>query len=619
MLSISKVLSLFTVIIITDFFMCDITLAQRTKEIAKMVEAESEQNRLSNSLTMHQISSDFSFYAIYDRLLDTESHNLHIMHSAMSSDGNKLIFSGTDLVTANPLVYMLDADGQNLISIPIPSDVGVINNVKINNDGSRAFFNNYHLIYKVEGGTAIKILDTEDYSEVDRCWGGIQITADGEWVYFREYADDLWRVGQDGSSPERIIDDASVRHDGNTGFQVYEFDISADGNTIVFGLNGYWDNGILRWKHELFAFNGGNYQQLTSDDGNLLKSNPTISGDGSTIVFCHWGDNKWYSIKPDGSDKIELGDRGLNIAGADLTHDGTKMLYNDALANAGRLVNTDGSGCLDLFPWRIGPNPTDNLYISHDGRRVSFTTRYGIPAAEALYVGYFNEPSIVTDAPIIHSIEINPQTMPVNDPNAIVTLTSQISDLQGLSDLNDCTVDELLDGRLVEKKSTNLPVYFNFDPNDDGNIPDQTADDGLYTSEGEPGDRINEFSSMVVRIGASDFSNNVAVADVILSIGPTGIRDKKSDYKRQGFTLCQNHPNPFNPRTIINYELPITNYVELSIFNLLGQKVATLVNKKQNAGAYQVEWDAGQLSSGVYYYVIKAGTWREAKRMIFLQ
>jgi C-terminal processing protease CtpA/Prc len=69
--------------------------------------------------------------------------------------------------------------------------------------------------------------------------------------------------------------------------------------------------------------------------------------------------------------------------------------------------------------------------------------------------------------------------------------------------------------------------------------------------------------------------------------------------------LHQNYPNPFNPKTIINYELPITKYVELSIYNLLGQKVATLVSQKQKAGSHQVEWDASGFGSGVYYYRIE--------------
>jgi hypothetical protein len=71
-------------------------------------------------------------------------------------------------------------------------------------------------------------------------------------------------------------------------------------------------------------------------------------------------------------------------------------------------------------------------------------------------------------------------------------------------------------------------------------------------------------------------------------------------------TLSQNYPNPFNPATTINYELPISNYVNLSIYNLLGQKVATLVNEQQQAGRYQVTWDASGFASGVYYYRLSA-------------
>ena len=85
------------------------------------------------------------------------------------------------------------------------------------------------------------------------------------------------------------------------------------------------------------------------------------------------------------------------------------------------------------------------------------------------------------------------------------------------------------------------------------------------------------------------------------------------------FALEQNYPNPFNPTTIINYELPITNDVDLSLYNLLGQKVVTLVNKRQNAGTYQVEWDAREFASGIYYYRIEAGEFQDVKKMILLR
>ena len=93
---------------------------------------------------------------------------------------------------------------------------------------------------------------------------------------------------------------------------------------------------------------------------------------------------------------------------------------------------------------------------------------------------------------------------------------------------------------------------------------------------------------------------------------------------RQGLTLRrfkleQNYPNPFNPTTIINYELPITNDVELSIYNVIGQKITTLLREIKQAGTHQVEWDATGYASGVYYYKIEAGEFVDVRRMVLLR
>jgi flagellar hook assembly protein FlgD len=87
----------------------------------------------------------------------------------------------------------------------------------------------------------------------------------------------------------------------------------------------------------------------------------------------------------------------------------------------------------------------------------------------------------------------------------------------------------------------------------------------------------------------------------------------------KAFKLEQNYPNPFNPTTIINYELPITNYVDLSIYNTLGQKVATLVNKQQQTGYHQIEWDASSFPSGIYYYIIRIGDFIDVKKMVLVK
>jgi hypothetical protein len=85
------------------------------------------------------------------------------------------------------------------------------------------------------------------------------------------------------------------------------------------------------------------------------------------------------------------------------------------------------------------------------------------------------------------------------------------------------------------------------------------------------------------------------------------------------FNLSQNYPNPFNPNTSIQYAIDSRQIVTLNVFDLLGRKIATLVNEGKPAGTYKVIWDASHLSSGVYYYQLKAGNFISTKKMILLK
>ncbi len=85
------------------------------------------------------------------------------------------------------------------------------------------------------------------------------------------------------------------------------------------------------------------------------------------------------------------------------------------------------------------------------------------------------------------------------------------------------------------------------------------------------------------------------------------------------YALQQNYPNPFNPQTTIRYQLPNESMVELSLFNSLGQKIRTLVKKHQNAGYYSIAFQADGLSSGIYFYHLKAGKFAAVGKMILMK
>ncbi len=467
-------------------------------------------------------SGDFSFYAVYDRLVDTDRNNVRINQVALSGDGRKLVFSGQNAETDAIVLYTLDADGSSLNSVPLPGDIRSIWDLTIDRDGSRAFFFDMYesSIYNVEGGAATKILDAADYDGVNGV-KAIQCTADGSYVYFAEDRDDLWRVSYGGGIPERIIDDAAVSRDGGTGSHLNHFSISDDASKIAFILGGYLDdNGAWINKDELFVFDRGTFRQLTNDDPAVIKEHLDISGDGTTIVY--GGKDSWYSIKADGSERTSLAPKWFNIGGLSLTQDGSRVLYVDSEADGGRLAKTDGSGLFDIFPnfdvAEIALGITEEGMLNDDGSRVAFIFQYATwPFKEALYVGHFGDHDAVPGSPVIEDVTFTPSSMP-RAADATVVLTSEISDPQGPGDIERTSTDELVDG-ILEEDSSKLPAYFYYSANDKGSDPDSTAGDGIFSSLGKAGGMVNEMDMVTIRMAAEDSSDTVVVADTVLGIG----------------------------------------------------------------------------------------------------
>jgi len=118
----------------------------------------------------------------------------------------------------------------------------------------------------------------------------------------------------------------------------------------------------------------------------------------------------------------------------------------------------------------------------------------------------------------------------------------------------------------------------------------------------------------------SDLSNIISVKTQSLSL------DIDDDYGTlpNDFNLAQNYPNPFNPATRIDFSIPTTAHVTISIYNMLGQETATIVNEIKPAGNYSITWNGvdahgREVSSGVYLYRIRAGEYTATKKMALIQ
>ncbi len=119
--------------------------------------------------------------------------------------------------------------------------------------------------------------------------------------------------------------------------------------------------------------------------------------------------------------------------------------------------------------------------------------------------------------------------------------------------------------------------------------------------------------------------NNLAGnVEILINQFVTHVEDGGTDGLPQVYALRQNYPNPFNPATTISYSVPIRSQVTISVFNILGQQVAILVDDVQNAGNYTVAWDGRtsdgtSAATGIYFHRINAGDFIQSKKMLLLK
>ncbi len=119
------------------------------------------------------------------------------------------------------------------------------------------------------------------------------------------------------------------------------------------------------------------------------------------------------------------------------------------------------------------------------------------------------------------------------------------------------------------------------------------------------------------RVRAFNAAGNSAYTSEDCAV-PTGIEEITSGIPSE-FSLFNNYPNPFNPATTIYYAVPEISFVEIKVYDALGSEVETILADTKEAGYHQVQFDATNLQSGIYFYQLQAGSFVETKKMILLK
>ncbi len=122
-----------------------------------------------------------------------------------------------------------------------------------------------------------------------------------------------------------------------------------------------------------------------------------------------------------------------------------------------------------------------------------------------------------------------------------------------------------------------------------------------------------------VYVAGNHVNNNSIIKFSIMKYSQTiGISQINSEVS-EDYLLYQNYPNPFNPKTIINFQLPKSGKVSLKVYNAVGKEVITLINENKNSGNYNINFDGSNFPSGIYFYTLKSGSFKESKRMLLLK
>jgi len=371
---------------------------------------------------------------------------------------------------------------------------------------------------------------------------------------------------------------------------------------------------FLRW--ELTDPSGHTFDRSSPLVGNLVFTDTSQS----FVVSVQENETGIWNLSLSGTENIPVGDSLVVTARVDSTRQAVLTVDRNLMHFGGVAFGTAAVDSFSLsnignlplsVSWRyVGP---PQFVVANDSTIIS-------PLGDAAIRVVFaptDSSSLTGNIMLVHNGESSPDTLRIMGFGGIANLTldRRVINFGGVS-LHTSKTDSI---RLASNGTVNLemysvmstnsrftvePTYAVLPPQDSVYLYVTFVPDSLRTEEGKIILRHNgPTRTDTINVHAQGV---VAVAEVI---------DTIPDH----FFVEQNYPNPFNPSTRIKYGLPRATLVALEIYNILGQRVAILVNEQKEAGYHEVMFQDSRLASGVYFYRLKAGSFVETKKLVLLR
>jgi hypothetical protein len=253
---------------------------------------------------------------------------------------------------------------------------------------------------------------------------------------------------------------------------------------------------------------------------------------------------------------------------------------------------------------------------------------YDAPPTDHAYELHLNSNSGDASLAFAHSTNFTDINWKYGFKMNLIGMTPHVSQLMGarlLSGGDELEVSKLSLFRITQANFTlnlygvelNKDYHFDFfaDHNGDGMYQDPPTDHAWKT----------DFNSGTAGDVVLNFTHNTNFANIAWPYNTTDV-EREAEILPEAFSLKQNYPNPFNPSTTIKYTIPASlnpsqggTLISLKIYDVLGNEVITLVNEEQSAGEYEVKLNGSKLSSGIYFYQLKAGSFSEIRKMILMK